>query len=99
VDADIHVSLFPDWTSQTQPQVVRLERSGTVNFLPVPDGLVYMPHDQVQGHLHAGWLSRVLTKFTPDLVGYHHYYSNQRHASPAFKSFLEKLRYSMSAPA
>lgn len=57
-------------------------------------GLSYLPLDQVQTDLDTGRLVRVLSKFTPDLPGYHLYYPNRRHASAAFKVFVEALRYS-----
>lgn len=56
-------------------------------------GLAYLPLDQVQPHLDAGRLMRVLTKFTPDLPGYHLYYPHRRHASAAFSLFVETIRY------
>ncbi len=56
-------------------------------------GLAYLPLDQVQPHLEAGRLTRVLARFTPDLPGYHLYYPHRRHASAAFALFVETLRY------
>lgn len=56
-------------------------------------GLAYLPLDQVQPHLDAGRLARVLAKFTPDLPGYHLYYPHRRHASPAFTLLVETLRF------
>lgn len=56
-------------------------------------GLAYLPLDQVQTHLDDGRLERVLARFTPDLPGYHLYYPNRRFASPAFKLFVETVRY------
>lgn len=56
-------------------------------------GLAYLPLDQVQPHIDAGRLVRVLAKFTPDLPGYHLYYPNRRHSSAAFSLFVETLRF------
>ncbi|CVI57239.1 LysR family transcriptional regulator [Agrobacterium leguminum] len=56
-------------------------------------GLAYLPLDQVQPHLDAGRLMRVLGKFTPDLPGYHLYYPHRRHPSAAFSLFVETLRF------
>lgn len=56
-------------------------------------GLAYLPLDQVQPHLDAGRLMRVLNKFTPDLPGYHLYYPHRRHASTAFSMFVETIRF------
>lgn len=57
-------------------------------------GLAYLPLDQVQPHLGSGRLVRVLSRFTPDLPGYHLYYASRRHGSLAFKLFVETLRHS-----
>lgn len=56
-------------------------------------GLAYLPLDQVQPNLDAGELVRVLSKFTPDLPGYHLYYPHRRHASAAFSLFVETIRF------
>lgn len=56
-------------------------------------GLAYLPSDQVHEDLDAGRLIRVLGKFTPDLPGYHLYYPNRRHASAAFRLFVDAVRY------
>ena len=56
-------------------------------------GLAYLPADMVEGDLESGRLIRVLAKFTPDLPGYHLYYPNRRHASAAFKLFVDTVRY------
>lgn len=56
-------------------------------------GLAYLPLDLVRRHLDQGTLARVLDKFTPDLPGYHLYYPNRRHASPAFALLVETLRF------
>jgi DNA-binding transcriptional LysR family regulator len=56
-------------------------------------GLAYLPLDQVQRYLDEGRLLRVLSRFTPDLPGYHLYYPNRRHASQAFRLLVETLRY------
>ena len=54
-------------------------------------GLAYLPLDQVEPHLRDGRLRQVLGPFTPDLPGYHLYYPNRRHASHAFRLFVEAL--------
>jgi LysR family transcriptional regulator, regulator of peptidoglycan recycling len=56
-------------------------------------GLAYLPLDQVQSHLDAGRLTRVLARSTPDLPGYHLYYPNRRHSSAAFTLLVETLRF------
>lgn len=56
-------------------------------------GLAYLPLDQVQRDLDEGRLVRVLSRFTPDLPGYHLYYPHRRHASSAFTLLVETLRF------
>ncbi|ATQ42892.1 LysR family transcriptional regulator [Caulobacter mirabilis] len=61
-------------------------------------GLAYLPLDQVQSHLEAGRLVRVLGRSTPDLPGYHLYYPHRRHASSAFTLLVETLRWRGASP-
>lgn len=56
-------------------------------------GLAYLPLDQVTSLVQARRLKTVLNKWTPPLPGYHLYYPNRRHASPAFKLFVDAIRY------
>jgi len=56
-------------------------------------GLAYMPEDQVQPYIEDGRLIRVLEDWCQPFPGYHLYYPNRRHASPAFTLFVDALRY------
>lgn len=56
-------------------------------------GLAMLPRDIVADDLAAGRLNQVLAKETPPLPGYHLYYPNRRHASPAFRLLVDALRY------
>ncbi|CDM60875.1 MULTISPECIES: LysR family transcriptional regulator [Rhizobium] len=56
-------------------------------------GLAYMPEDQVHQLLDKGELIRVLEDWCPPFAGYHLYYPNRRHPSPAFALVVEALRY------
>jgi DNA-binding transcriptional LysR family regulator len=56
-------------------------------------GLAYMPDDQVAGQIARGELVRVLEDWCAPFPGYHLYYPNRRHASPAFALVVEALRY------
>lgn len=56
-------------------------------------GLAYLPLDQVNSLVKARRLKTVLNTWTPPLPGYHLYYPNRRHASPAFKLFVDAVRY------
>ncbi|MGQ3215142.1 LysR family transcriptional regulator [Shinella sp.] len=56
-------------------------------------GLAYMPEDQVADCIARGELVRVLEDWCEPFPGYHLYYPNRRHASPAFALVLDALRY------
>jgi DNA-binding transcriptional LysR family regulator len=56
-------------------------------------GLAYLPEDQIAHHVTAGRLVRVLEDWCEPFPGYHLYYPNRRHTSPAFSIFLDALRY------
>jgi DNA-binding transcriptional LysR family regulator len=56
-------------------------------------GLAYLPEDQVQAHLDAGRLVRVLADWCPPFPGYHLYYPSRRQPTPAFALLVEALRY------
>ncbi len=56
-------------------------------------GLAYLPEDQAIDHLASGRLQRVLEDWCEPFPGYHLYYPNRRHASPAFALFVEALRF------
>src|SRR6266851_749503 len=47
-------------------------------------GLAYLPEDQVQTHLAAGRLIRVLDDWCAPFPGYHLYYPSRRQSTPAF---------------
>ncbi|MFS8049640.1 LysR family transcriptional regulator [Rhizobium sp. BR 314] len=56
-------------------------------------GLAYMPDDLVAEDLAKGSLIRVLEDWCAPFSGYHLYYPNRRHASPAFQLVVDALRY------
>ncbi len=56
-------------------------------------GLAYLPEDQVQAHLAAGRLIRVLADWCPPFPGYRLYYPSRRQPTPAFAVLVEALRY------
>ncbi|NML74739.1 LysR family transcriptional regulator [Rhizobium sp. S-51] len=56
-------------------------------------GLAYMPEDQVSGLIERGEVVRVLEDWCAPFSGYHLYYPNRRHTSPAFALVVEALRY------
>lgn len=55
-------------------------------------GLAYLPRDQVEGDMASGALAQVLADWTPPLPGYHLYYPNRRHSSPAFRLIVDALK-------
>jgi DNA-binding transcriptional LysR family regulator len=56
-------------------------------------GLAYMPEDQVEAHVEAGRLIRVLSDWCPLFPGYHLYYPSRRQTSAAFTLLRDALRY------
>jgi DNA-binding transcriptional LysR family regulator len=56
-------------------------------------GLAYLPEGQVQAHLAAGRLVRVLADWCPAFSGYHLYYPSRRQTAPAFALLVDALRY------
>lgn len=56
-------------------------------------GLAYVPYDLVRPHIDAGRLVPVLEDWWPVFPGYHLYYANRRHVSPALALVIEALRY------
>lgn len=56
-------------------------------------GLAYLPEDQVQAHIAAGRLVRILADWCPSFSGYHVYYPSRRQSSPAFAFVVDALRY------
>jgi DNA-binding transcriptional LysR family regulator len=56
-------------------------------------GLAYMPDDLVAEDLARGSLIRVLEDWCAPFPGYHLYYPNRRHASPAFQLVVDALRF------
>lgn len=56
-------------------------------------GLAYLPWDQVAAMVQAGRLVSLLADCLPPLPGYFLYYAHRRNASPAFRLFVEAVRY------
>ena len=54
--------------------------------------LAYVPEDLARPYLAKRRLKRVLEDWCPPFSGYHLYYPNRRHPSPAFAALLEELR-------
>jgi DNA-binding transcriptional LysR family regulator len=68
---------------------IRLARQAALNGL----GLTYLPEDYVQPLVKEGRLVRALADWCPPFTGYHVYYPSRRQPTPAFKVFVEALRY------
>ncbi len=56
-------------------------------------GLAYAPDFMVAPYLADGTLKEVLADWSPYFSGFHLYYPNRRHASPAFVAFVDAMRY------
>ncbi|EUB99464.1 transcriptional regulator, LysR family [Rhizobium sp. CF080] len=96
-----HGTIFP-WEFEKDDRELRVRVEGQLVFNNLPMrlnaalrglGLAYMPEDQVQAHLQRGELIRVLEDWCPPFPGYHLYYPNRRHTSPAFSLVVNALRY------
>jgi DNA-binding transcriptional LysR family regulator len=59
-------------------------------------GLAIVMEDMVAAFIADGRLVRVLEDWSPPFSGYHLYYPNRRHPSPAFAALLEELRANSS---
>jgi DNA-binding transcriptional LysR family regulator len=68
---------------------IRLARQAALNGL----GLTYLPEDYVQPFVENGELVRALADWCPPFPGYYLYYPSRRQPTPAFKVFVEALRY------
>lgn len=94
-------TLYP-WRFLHQGRDTRVRVSGPVIFNTIEMmhraaldglGLALLPLDIVADDLAAGRLDQVLAEETPSLPGYHLYYPNRRHATPAFRLLVDALRY------
>ncbi|ARM16086.1 MULTISPECIES: LysR family transcriptional regulator [Rhizobium] len=56
-------------------------------------GLAYVPEQLAMPYIADGRLVQVLSDYCPYFSGYHLYYPNKRHASPAFSAFVDALRH------
>ena len=55
-------------------------------------GLAFVMEDMAAPFIADGRLVRVLEDWSPPISGYHLYYPNRRHPSPAFAALLKELR-------
>nr|WP_321985988.1 hypothetical protein [uncultured Lichenicoccus sp.] len=55
--------------------------------------MAYLPKDEVQAHLAAGQLARVLEALRPPYPGYRLYYPSRRQQNTAFGPLVEASRY------
>lgn len=96
-----HGGLFP-WEFEKDGRELKVRVEGQLTFNTIRPrldsacrghGLAYMPEDVVAAQLASGELLRVLEDWCPAFPGYHLYYPNRRHPSPAFALLVEALRY------
>ncbi|WP_226629716.1 LysR family transcriptional regulator [Alloyangia pacifica] len=89
------------WRLSKNGEAKRVRVEGALSFNTVElirksvllgQGLAYLPRDQVEDDLARGTLSQVLADWTPPLPGYHLYYPNRRHSSPAFRLVVDALK-------
>ncbi|WP_066552858.1 LysR substrate-binding domain-containing protein [Croceicoccus bisphenolivorans] len=93
---------FYEWRLAKEKKAVhvRLEGQAAFNSLgPIRDaaleglGIANLPLDQVDDLLETKRLEKVLEDWSEDLPPYYLYYPNRRHASLAFRLFVEAVRY------
>ncbi|MFS2179408.1 LysR family transcriptional regulator [Rhizobium pisi] len=96
-----HGTIYP-WEFEKDGRELRVRVEGQMVFNNIAMridavlnglGLAYLPEDQVQSYIEDGRLIRVLEDWCLPFSGYHLYYPNRRHASPAFTLFVDALRY------
>ena len=63
-----------------------------LNAVRVGSGLCCIPEDVVANDIREGTLIRVLEAWSPLMPGYHLYYPDRRHHSPAFLLVLDALK-------
>lgn len=89
------------WRLARNGEAKRVRVEGALSFNTVEliresallgQGLAYVPRDQVEDELARGALRQVLADWTPPLPGYHLYYPNRRHNSPAFRLVVDALK-------
>lgn len=86
---ELQVRVQGQWVFNNTPWLLKAALAGV--------GLAYLPEDLAQPYLAGGALQRVLADWCPPFPGYHLYYPNRRHPSPAFALVVEALRYSSAS--
>ncbi|GAB6855321.1 LysR family transcriptional regulator [Asaia astilbis] len=90
------------WELEKGRRALRIRVEGQLTFNNAPMvrqaaldgfGLACVMEDQIQEHVNAGRLIRVLEDWCPPFPGYHLYYPSRRNASAAFRLVVETLRY------
>lgn len=93
---------FLAWTFRKAGREQRVKVEGQLVFSAVPAiltaalagfGLAYLPEAMTRSFVASGQLVEVLVPWRQTFERYHLYYSNRRHASPAFSLLVEALRY------
>jgi DNA-binding transcriptional LysR family regulator len=96
-----HGSFF-SWTFRKGEREHRVKVDGQLVFNSIAAvldaalggfGLAYLPQTMVRSHVEAGRLVEILADWRQTFEGYHLYYPNRRHSSPAFSLLVDALRY------
>ncbi|NNU49197.1 LysR family transcriptional regulator [Rhizobium sp. WYCCWR 11279] len=82
-----------EFSVRVEGQLVMSNIGPAINAALDGAGLSYVPRDLVRQYLDNGQLTEVLADWAPTFQGYHLYYPNRRHPSPAFSAFVEAFRY------
>jgi DNA-binding transcriptional LysR family regulator len=90
------------WEFEKQGRVMHIKVDGQLMFNRTAlvlraalagRGIGYLIEDAVAPRLRDGSLVALLDDWCQPFDGYHLYYPSRRHASPAFRLFVEELRY------
>lgn len=95
------------WEFEKDGRELRVHVDGQLTFNSIYDvrdaavdglGLAFVPEDIAETRIKQGRLVRVLQPWCASWPGYHLYYPSRRQLSPAFKLFVDALRYKPRAP-
>ncbi|MFZ1640923.1 MAG: LysR family transcriptional regulator [Candidatus Contendobacter sp.] len=82
---DVKTRVEGQWVFNSSSPILRAALAG--------GGLAFLPEDMVREPLAEGRLQRALEDWCPPFPGYHLYYPNRRHSSPALALLVDALRY------
>lgn len=82
-----------EFTVRIEGQLVFNSMPHVINAAVDGIGLAYVTEDLATPYVADGRLKVILSDWCPYFSGFHLYYPNRRHSSPAFSAFVEAIRY------